>query len=125
MLLKARFVVIPVLACFIIAFSCKSRATGVASFVKLAEVELGKNFSSQFNAEKSYVLCKQSRTNDHVNSSFKYCVIDVRSNQIAHKGSYQSGSVKWIDSDNIQVTTTEKFSLEPIEKTIRINKPQQ
>jgi hypothetical protein len=98
------------LFCVCITLSCKApSANKTLSFEQLASNEIGKNYTVDFNALKTFALCKQTRTTDHVNSIFNYCVINIRENKVVYKGSYQQGSVKWVDNDNIEVTTTEKF----------------
>ena len=114
-----------ILICISLTSACKTQSTVATNLEQTASNELGPDYTIDYNTSKSFALCKQRRVNDHVNSIFNYCVINTRENKVVHKGSYQQGSVRWIDNDNIEVTTTNKFSTEPTKNIISINSSQQ
>jgi hypothetical protein len=104
--------------------ACKTRSVRSTSIEQIAGKELGNDFTIDFNESKTFAMCKQTRTTDHINSVFNYCIVSTREKKIVHRGSYQQGSVRWLDNDKIEVITTEKFSTESIRKTIQINPSQ-
>lgn len=101
-----------------VLFACKSHATN--STEALAKHELGPDFRIELNESKMHALCQQTIANDHVNSVVKFVVIRISENMIIKKGSFQTGYVKWVSNESIEIATSDKFSPTLKKETIQI-----
>ncbi|MFZ6013029.1 MAG: hypothetical protein ACOYXT_21985 [Bacteroidota bacterium] len=94
----------------IVLLSCspasKSQYSGHRDLQTIAEEKLGKNFNAEYNAEKTYLLCKENRQGDHANRLFKFIVIKIADHSIVHEGTYKMGYVKWLDNESLEVATS-------------------
>ena len=94
----------------IVLLSCSPASTsqysGHRDLQAIAEEKLGKNFSAEYNAEKTYILCKENRQGDQANRLFKFIVIKIADHSIVHEGTYKMGYVKWLDNDSLEVATS-------------------
>ena len=66
---------------------------------EIAQAELGKDFSIEYNGSGSYALCHQKETSG-VN---KYILVLLADKKITHRGQFRPGYIKWIDNNSIEV----------------------
>jgi hypothetical protein len=89
----------------IIACSSSSK-TSQPELESLLKTRLGTHYTISYNTSNSYALCRQSRTDDHANRSFKYLVVKISDRTVTHEGSFKNGYVKWVDDKSIEVGTS-------------------
>jgi len=123
--LSVKLVMLLVGSFHIMLFSCKANQTQEITTQEIAVKELGKDFSLTLNENKTYALYQQKRMDDHSDRIIKYIVIYVSRKDIVTRGSFQSGYVKWITNDSIEVATSDKSSPDLIKQTIHINSNEQ
>lgn len=71
------------------------------------QTQLGKDFTTEFNASKSYALLRQVQDSKKIGTqNVHFIILRLRDTVVVHVDSYRSGYVKWI-SDN----AVEKLSL--------------
>ena len=104
--------------------ACKSQSVQNNNSIESPEVvakrELGNDFRTDLNESKTYALCQQTIANDHANSIVKFVVIQVSDNTIVKRGSFQSGYLKWINNESIEIASADKFSPDLKKQTIQI-----
>lgn len=124
-LISIKRVILLFISLNLLLLSCKANYNQENKIKEIAEKELGNDYSIAFNDNKAYVLCQQNRINDHANREIKYIVVNVSSKEIVNKGSFQSGYVKWLNNESIEVATSDKFSPDVLKTTIRIKSNEQ
>jgi hypothetical protein len=72
-------------------------------FRSLVRSKLGEEFIVNYNKNKTYALCQQKRSDDHLRRSFKYIVVRRKDNNLVHEGNFSMGYVQWHDENSIEV----------------------
>jgi hypothetical protein len=72
-------------------------------FDSLVRARLGEKFTVTYNDNKTYALCQQKRSDDHLRRSFKYIVVRTKDNTVVHEGNFSMGYVQWHDENSIEV----------------------
>jgi adenosine deaminase len=73
------------------------------AFESLVRAELREKFTVDYNKSKTYALCQQKRSDDHLRRSFKYIVVRTQDNTVVHEGNFSMGYVQWHDENSIEV----------------------
>ncbi len=94
------FVAVALIAC---GSTNQTAQTGLDAFVKS---RLGAHYTISYNSSRSYALCQQSGSADHINRIFKFLVVKTSNNALAKEGSFRNGYVKWVSDTAIEVSTS-------------------
>ncbi len=80
-------------------------------FKETAREVLGDSLDYTINADSTLVLCQSIRrgTEPPQPQQVKYCVIDLKTNQLLYKSHLANGSVKWYGQKELQVRNFKGF----------------
>lgn len=71
----------------------------------LVRAKVSQPYTTTYNANRSHALVIEQHATDHVERIMNYAVVDIRSKQVVHEGTFKHGGVKWKDDSTLEVTT--------------------